>query len=209
MIQEILPPRVIAVEARRDLPSVLLHPVEWAVAEKMSAYRRQEFATGRACARAALTRLGFPPLPVGRGPMGAPDWPPGVAGSITHCLGYRACAVSREAAAVGIDAEPHAEFPRVALDFITTQAERIMLEQLELHAPGVHLGRVLFSAKEAVCKAWWPLTRHRLGFTDLEVELGEGTFAARPLMPGTPSELTGRWKVVDDLILTAVVVGTE
>jgi 4'-phosphopantetheinyl transferase EntD len=208
LIQEILPPWVIAVEAHGDMPSVLLHPMEWAVAKKMSAYRRQEFATGRACARAALARLGFPPLPVPRGPVGAPTWPPGVAGSITHCLGYRACAVTREASAVGIDAEPHEALPRVALDFITTEAERIMLEQLELHAPGVHLGRVLFSAKEAVCKAWWPLARRRLGFTDLEVELGEGTFTARLLLPGTPSQLTGRWKVVDDLILTAVVVGT-
>ncbi|WP_423832395.1 hypothetical protein [Streptomyces manipurensis] len=72
------------------------------------ARRRAQFATARACARRALAGLGREPVALLPGPGGAPQWPSGVVGSITHCEGYRAAvaAPAGVVAALGIDAEP-------------------------------------------------------------------------------------------------------
>ena len=63
--------------------------------------------TGRALARQALAAIGIAPVPIPSGPQGEPRWPSGIVGSITHCAGYRACAVGHadSFAALGIDAE--------------------------------------------------------------------------------------------------------
>ncbi|WP_394816075.1 4'-phosphopantetheinyl transferase family protein, partial [Clavibacter michiganensis] len=75
--------------------------------------RRAEFVTGRVLARRALAALGRRPgsIPVARD--GAPVWPAGIVGSITHCVGLRACAVGRrdEHAGIGIDATPARPLP--------------------------------------------------------------------------------------------------
>ena len=88
--------------------------------------RRAEFTAGRACARTALARLGLPAAPVLAGRAGEPRWPAGVTGSITHCAGYRACAVARTAdlAALGIDAEPNAGLPAGLIESVAGHAER-------------------------------------------------------------------------------------
>ena len=54
MIEEILPASVAAVEAFGDLPDAELFPAEDADIGPAIHTRRREFATGRACARAAL-----------------------------------------------------------------------------------------------------------------------------------------------------------
>jgi len=85
-----------------------LFPAEEAVVRTAGPRRRAEFTVGRRCAREALAGLGLPVAPVLAGRAGEPLWPAGVTGSITHCPGYRACAVARAAdvAGIGIDAEP-------------------------------------------------------------------------------------------------------
>ena len=110
MIEEILPPAVAAAEAFGDRPDAELFPEEHAVMGRATGKRRGEFATGRACARDALARLGRPPVAILPGDRGAPGWPPGIVGSITHCAGYRAAAVgpAADVLAIGLDAEPDA-----------------------------------------------------------------------------------------------------
>src|ERR1700691_1836492 len=122
MIGDILPPQVAAVEAFADLTEVTLYPDEEAVVANAVDKRRREFATGRACARAALAELGLPPASIVRGPGGAPTWPSGVVGSIPPCAGYRAAAVAwdREFAAIGLDAEPHDELPHGVLEAVAS-----------------------------------------------------------------------------------------
>src|SRR5205085_11727065 len=171
---------------------------------------RAEFATARACARAAFARLGLPPFPVTNGDGGEPQWPSGLVGSITHCEGYRACAVARsnELLTVGIDAEPHAPLPEGVLGEVARPEELSLLERLDAVRPEVHWDRLLFSAKEAAYKAWYPLAKRRLGFEQLSLTLDAagGRFDARP--PACTqvglSGLSGRWLVRDGLILTAV-----
>jgi len=112
VIEEILPAEVVAVEALADPPGVTLFPEEEAVIAKAVDKRRREFSTVRHCARLALAMLGLPRSPLLPGERGAPQWPVGVVGSMTHCAGYRAAAVARasDMVTIGIDAEPHATF---------------------------------------------------------------------------------------------------
>jgi 4'-phosphopantetheinyl transferase EntD len=216
VIEAILPTGTAAEEAFSDPPGVALFPEEEAVIARAVDKRRREFATTRACARAALARLGLPPVPIVPGPRGAPQWPAGVVGSMTHCAGYRACAVARDRdlLTIGLDAEPHDKLPDDVLESVSSAEEREQLTALAAAVPGTHWDRMLFSAKESVYKAWFPLTRRWLGFEDASVAIDpdNGTFTARllvsgPRVHGLPlTGFTGRWLVGGGLIITAIAV---
>lgn len=216
MIEDILPSPVVAEEAFEDRPHVMLFPAEEAVIANAVAKRRMEFTTARGCARAALARLGLPAVPILPGLRGAPQWPPGVVGSITHCAGYRASAVARdrEVVTIGLDAEPHDTLPAGVLQAVASPAEQARLAALAAARPGVCWDRVLFCAKESVYKAWFPLTRRWLDFEEACVDFDQGSqrFTARLLVDGpvvNGAVLTGfegRWLVANGLILTAIVI---
>ncbi len=137
-------------------------------------------------------------------------------GSITHCEGYRACAVARgsDIVTIGLDAEPHDKLPDGVLDAVTLPPERARVAELAAAEPGVRWDRLLFCAKESVYKAWFPLTGRWLGFEDARVDFDpdKQTFDARllvpgPLVNGEPlTGFTGRWLIGKGLIVTAIVV---
>ncbi len=215
MIENILPPAVAGAEAFGDPPGVALFPAEEALLPRAVDKRRLEFATGRDCAHRALAALGVVPAPILRGERGAPLWPAGVVGSITHCAGYRAAAVARasDVLSIGLDAEPAEALPDGVLERISLPAERTRLRDLTAAAPGICWDRLLFSAKETTYKAWSPLTGRWLGFEDADITIraADGTFEARLLVPatlcGSPlAGFAGRWLASDGLILTAIVL---
>jgi 4'-phosphopantetheinyl transferase EntD len=212
VIEEIVPSTVAAVEAFDDPPQATLYPEEEAVIARALDKRRREFTTARYCARTALGALGVPPAPILPGPHGAPGWPEGVVGSMTHCAGYCAAALARgrDVRAIGIDAEVHEALPQGVLDLVSIAPERGRLRRLAAEEPGVSWDRLLFSAKEAIYKAWYPLTRRWLDFEQADVELDpSGTFTARLLVPGPVPGFAGRWLVRDGLVLTAIAVGAS
>jgi 4'-phosphopantetheinyl transferase EntD len=192
-------------------------PEEEPLIERSVAKRRNEFVTVRHCARQALGDLGLPPVPILKGDKGEPCWPDGVVGSLTHCEGFRGAVVGRAAdvRSVGIDAEPHAVLPKGVLDAISLPAERSELGALP---GGAHWDRILFCAKEATYKTWFPLTHRWLGFEDAHITFtvdgsgSAGGFESRILIDpqaesGPPlTSLSGRWSVDDGLVLTAIVL---
>ncbi len=211
MIEEILPGGVVASEAFADDPSndKLFDEEEQQVARAVDK-RRREFTTARACARRALAGLNIPPVPIETGDKGAPRWPTGVVGSITHCDGYRAAAVARatDVTAIGIDAEPHGVLPDGVLDAIARPEELEFLPGLASAHPDVHWDRLLFSAKESIYKAWFPIARRWLGFEDAIVTPSvDGGFIAR-IQVEAPAplagDLHGRWLVRQGLVVTAL-----
>jgi 4'-phosphopantetheinyl transferase EntD len=216
LIEEILPPPAACAEEFGDPGDAALHPEEEVYVARAVDKRRREFTTARACARRAMAALGVPPAPIPRGERGAPVWPPGVVGSITHCDGYRASAVAftRQIRSVGLDAEPHDELPEGVLEAISSLAERRHVEYLRSECPEVFWDRLLFSAKESVYKAWFPLTGRWLGFEEAVVvpDPDAATFTARLCVPGPVvdgrrlTEFSGRWLVRRGLILTAIAV---
>jgi 4'-phosphopantetheinyl transferase EntD len=216
VLEQILPPEVAVVEAFEDDPDATLFPEEEVFVAKAVRKRRMEFTTARTCAHAALSRLGEPPAPIVPGLRGAPQWPEGVAGSITHCAGYRAAAVARtrDVVTLGLDAEPDEILPEGVLGMVASGSERAHLAGLAVTAPGVCWDRLLFSAKESVYKAWFPLTQSWLDFdqADISIDPERGTFLARllvpgPLVDGSPlTSLAGRWLAARGLVMTAIVV---
>lgn len=216
VIGELLPAAAVVVDARGPLPGEALLPEEEPLVARAVEKRRAEFTTVRTCARRALGRLGLPPAPLLSGDKREPLWPAGVVGSLTHCAGYGAAAVAwaSDLATVGIDAEPHDKLPDGVLERVS-----LPVEQRELRAlpAGVHWDRLLFSAKESVYKAWFPLARCWLGFEDARLAFTpgpdptRGTFTAELLVPGLPPVagravrvLPGHYAVGGGLLATAI-----
>jgi 4'-phosphopantetheinyl transferase EntD len=217
VIEEIMAATAACAESFGASRGTGLFPEEEALVARATERRRAEFATGRECAREALAALGLGKVPILRGYRGAPRWPAGIAGSITHCRGYCAAAVARtkDLAAIGLDVEPNAALPGGVLEMVTQPAERGRLRDLAAARPEISWDCLLFCAKEAVYKAWFPLTGRWLGFADADITINaaDGTFHARLLVPApNPDDhhlnggFTGRWLSRDNLILTAVAV---
>ncbi|BBX22150.1 4'-phosphopantetheinyl transferase [Mycolicibacter terrae] len=195
-----------------DPPGLAPLPEEEPLVARSVAKRRNEFVTVRYCARLALEELGQPPVPILKGEKGEPCWPTGIVGSLTHCAGFRGAVVGREAdvRSVGIDAEPHDVLPDGVLDAVSLPVERAELAALPNE---LHWDRILFCAKEATYKAWFPLTQRWLGFEDAHITFdSDGGFVSRILidpaaLSGPPlTELRGRWSVTGGLVLTAIVL---
>ena len=214
MIEELLPADVAAVEIVGEDPTARLLPGEEFLVAKAVAKRRTEVTNARTCAHRALTAIGKPSdEPILRGSKGEPIWPAGVVGSITHTAGYYAAAVADagKVRSVGMDAEVHGELPDGVLAHIAFGPELTMLTGLG-RRDGLWWDRLLFSAKESVYKAWFPLTGRWLGFEDAEVAVDPaGTFAARILVDGATTDggdpltaMSGRWLVRDGFVLTAI-----
>jgi 4'-phosphopantetheinyl transferase EntD len=136
-----------------------------------------------------------------------------VIGSITHCHGYRAATVAWQVhfQTVGIDAEIHEPLPSGVLSHVAVAEEQAWL--LEAHG-GLHWDRLLFSAKESVYKAWFPITGRWLDFKDAVVTFDpiQQTFYAKitlsPLIGESAflTDFSGRYLTYDDLVLTAITV---
>jgi enterobactin synthetase component D / holo-[acyl-carrier protein] synthase len=216
MLAAILPTDVAAEERFGEAPGGFLFPDEEHVVAHAVASRRREYAVVRGCARACLRRLGYPPVPILPGPGGAPVWPVGATGSMTHCPGYAAAAVgsTRRISSIGIDAEPDAPLPDGVLPVVATRAEQGRLAGTPVVPGGPSPDRLLFSAKEAVYKAWFPLVGEWLDAHDVEILLGAepGTFTAVLSRDGLLVDgrqvrrLEGRWTRGRGLLLTAVVL---
>ncbi len=217
LLSGVLPDTVAAAEMYDDPPDLIPLPEEEPLIARSVAKRRNEFVTVRHCARRALQELGVPPVPILKGEKGEPCWPDGVVGSLTHCDGYRGAAVGRHDAvrSVGIDAEPHGVLPNGVLDAISLPAERAEISALP---GGLHWDRILFCAKEATYKAWYPVTQRWLGFEDAHIVFDiddgattggfESTILIDPAARSGPplTTLRGRWSVRDGLALTAIVL---
>ena len=92
---------------------------------------------------------------------------------------------------------------------MASPAEQARLAELAAADSRVHWDRLLFSAKESVYKAWFPLTGQWLGFDGAAIDFDpkNGQFTARILLDDPPIKgFEGRWRVEDGLLATAIVV---
>jgi 4'-phosphopantetheinyl transferase EntD len=195
-------------------------PEEQAAVARASERRQLQHGTVRELARGALAELGVAPQPIFSGAQRQPLWPDGIVGSLTHCPGYCAAAVASAdlVATVGIDAEGDAPLTPGLVRRLTAPAE---LEALRWFDPdeGVR-GKVLFSIKESIYKAWYPGTGRWLGFGDVEVvcqpdersgAVPSGRFAAHVLVDHPPwlSVIGGRFERTGGFVRAASVVTAD
>lgn len=201
----ICPSRGIAVAAVRSR-DLTLYPEEAAIVANAVASRRADFAAGRSAARAALAKLGVPAGPIPSGPRRAPRWPSGFVGSISHAAGWAvaAAAAAVDASAIGVDVESARPLPQDVRALVVTNGDA-------LAGPDELAATIAFSAKESVYKAIFPLCGWLLEFADVTLVVdARGSFVATAHDPEARSStrtLSGRWCIVDDLVLTAAVLG--
>jgi 4'-phosphopantetheinyl transferase EntD len=130
---------------------------------------------------------------------------------MTHCAGYGAVAHAHRITSFGIDAESNSPLPEGVLDAIARSEERTALASLP--AVGPAWDRLLFSAKESVYKAWYPVTRRWLDFQEASLDLDPDPDPDGISSPHASSHrlclhslMRGRWVVDGEHVVTAVVV---
>ncbi len=188
-----------------------LFPEESRLLGNVSEKRRAEFSLGRSCAHQALAKLGIERQPILRGACREPIWPKGVVGSITHCEGYCAAALgwSSEIAGLGIDAEFRRPLKADVLKLVATDRE---LRWNSGADPSIPWDLLLFSAKESVFKAWFPLVGTWLGFEEAEIDFDEdGNLFRATLAPVRSARrdlqrMWGRYRVTDTHVFTCAFV---
>ena len=136
---------------------------------------RRASGAARIVARTLLSRLGHVPHAIPKSTAGMPVWPDGLVGSLAHDakVAVAAMAAQHEFLSVGIDIEPAEPLTPDLLDIVATARERDMI------ADDPFRGRLLFSIKEAIYKAVYPLDRAFLDHHDVEVSLADSTAVVR------------------------------
>ena len=178
--------------------------------------RRVQFLAGRFCAMEALRRLDphGPRATVGRSERGAPVWPSGVVGSITHTDGFVSAAVARadEVRSLGIDSEGI-----VTREQAQSVSTHVSWPSELAHARQAGLDRLqsltlVFSAKEAIFKCLYPLIGAMFYYHDVRmvgIDAKARLFRARlvkTLSPAFPADMLveGRFDLSESRVHTGM-----
>ena len=131
---------------------------------------RRASGAARIAARDLMQNLGLPPAAIVKSAAGVPIWPEGIVGSLAHDAEVAVAALAKRQtfAGLGIDVEPAEPLAEDLIDIVVSGAERRWIED------GLHQARLLFSIKEAVYKAVYPLDGVFLDHHDVEIDLPAG-----------------------------------
>ena len=167
--------------------------------------RKAESALARTLARAGLERQGVAQAQMERHADGFAVWPPGWAGSLAHSGGWSVAALARTAQVrcVGIDVEDPARMQRALWGHILTPAEQAAADALGADAAQLR-GAAVFSAKEAVYKAIYPLLGSAPGFQQAELQWQSATAFRVSVPPKWAVQLQGIYAVFDGMLFAVV-----
>lgn len=129
----------------------------------------------RLVARKLMQEFGQAQHAIRKSTAGMPVWPAAIVGSLAHdsTIAVAAVALRDRFLGLGIDIEPAEPLNPDLLDIVATERERQNIGHDPLR------GRVLFSVKEAVYKAVYPLNRMFLDHHDVEVDMQNGLAVVR------------------------------
>lgn len=154
-----------------------------------------------------LRDLGCPRDTVGVGQSGEPQWPAEIVGSISHAREFSIAiaAMKSEVDAIGIDVEDDRDVEGIE-PYVTRPEEAMWLD----NSRGSDRRRrviSIFSAKEAVYKAFFPRVGRFFDFADVSVEPSDVGFTARfttevdtDFPPRRPFLVHSRWQ--GDVVLS-------
>lgn len=159
-----------------------LTPLEEAsLGHRASGRRRLDFLIGRAAARRALEAAGHTDGEVLTDESGAPVWPDGLVGSISHSAGRAVAVVGSLSATPGIGVDM--EHRRAVDEIESLVAFGLELQWLQSQPDAVRADRLLelFAAKESLFKAVFPGYGRFFGFeaVRLKQDRAVGRFVAR------------------------------
>lgn len=166
-----------------------------------------------------MNALGHPKFDLLPAKNKSPRWPIGVQGSISHhhnlavCIGWQSPAT--EQGDLGIDIESITD-PPLALKLwrsIVSPAEKKFLETLSL--PFFTSLTLVFSAKESLYKALFPMVKHYFDFLDARVVGFTNTFLALELLVTLSTHIRAgmvfncHYAIKDDEVLTVLLLSTH
>jgi 4'-phosphopantetheinyl transferase EntD len=168
--------------------------------------RHMERGAAAACAQQAVMRLGVIGNYV-RGEKGVPSWPYGVTGAISHKRGL-CVAVTTEIAvtpSVGVDIEcTGPPLPRTARRLVLCSVKDKRVPSRPYDGAQVDWARVVFSVKEAVYKAWYPLREKFLEPDDVSLTFDRAEWMFRAFVRGDSRyEFRGSSVIVGEFIASA------
>jgi 4'-phosphopantetheinyl transferase EntD len=167
-----------------------LHEDERAVASQLGERRRREHVAGRVAMRMLLPDA----PPIGVTDRGGPQMPDGWVGSISHKPALAAALVAPAGDVhVGVDLE-------VATARAIDVSPRILTPREQAALPDRGAAVTLrFAIKEAIYKAVDPFVRRYVGFTEVELDVGDdGSCAVTIVDPARlPVSVEARWQAVD------------
>lgn len=152
------------------------HPEEIAALSPAAVdVRRVTFALGRIAARRALEALGHESAPILPGRNREPIWPAGLVGSISHTAdrAVAAVAAAERTAGVGLDIEEVGGVDSTPLEDMVADKE----ERRWIAGDPTRFIRV-FSAKEAIFKAFYPRHGAYFGFEAVHLDPMSDGFVA-------------------------------
>lgn len=154
--------------------------------------RQSEFSQGRACLHGLLEGMGETQK-VGTAEDRSPIWPAGFVGSLSHSDAWVWGCVARQIdlVSIGIDTELIAS-PEVRQDIqdtVATDAEWNLVGQFSLTPDEAFT--LVFSAKEAFYKCWYPLVETYFDFFDVEVVAATPSTLSLKTLPSHPGYGTG------------------
>lgn len=168
--------------------------------------RRADYLAGRALLIRAFDALGHAPQHVARGADRAPLWPAGFVGSLSHSRRTCACLLSTNTALrVGLDVETtlSSDSERAVRKVALTPSEQA------LAADAPDLPALIFSGKETLFKALYPVVQAFFGFDAAELVAPPDAHhlrlrLTRTLHPTLPRDavFTLRHRILEDHILT-------
>ena len=177
--------------------------------------RQTAYLTGRLCAGDALGHAGAAERHVSRDHAGLPVWPAGYRGSITHSEALAGAVVANadSCRGIGLDFENIGN-PDVAAEIaelVLTDRDRRTISDIE--APDFATATILvFSLKESLYKAIYPMLGDDAGFEDAELTRaadGRAVLRLRRRLGLTlpeGHELVGVYKVSADFVRTLVLL---
>lgn len=167
-IAKLAPPGVrIGCRTIRDGDENLLLPREARTIPSRQPHARRASGAARAIARQLLVLEGIEDPVIERSASGAPLWPANITGSLAHDDVMAVAVVARRAGifSLGIDVEPAEPLPDDVAAIVPTPGDVLAGIDQRLAF------RLLFSAKEAVYKATYPLDGKILGYEHIAVDL--------------------------------------
>ena len=184
----------------KHMPGTSEFEVEQDAVARAVPKRQREFFAGRNLARIAMQVLGENACPIPCNADRTPTWPPGFKGSISHSDDHVMVALTScpQILGVGIDIESRSGVDPELRGIISTDAGEASIDET-----------ILFSAKEAVFKAVYPICGEFLEFGDVTISLADnaGKIAARCRSDLDSSRFIDRgtgFSSVTDMLVTSV-----
>lgn len=168
VLTSLFSPSVMTTGVNPSLIRDVLLPEEEVCIKNAVPKRRLEFIAGRICARALLSRCGWPEYPIVSNKDRTPVWPSNIVGSISHTDGFCgvALAIKADFSSVGLDIQYIGKMKQDIWKYIATPFELNWIESL----PGCKQQKyatLIFSAKECFYKCQYMITKRWFDFHDV------------------------------------------